>query len=113
MFVEANFFPSLEVLSAHRSSITTCIRFEKLLFMEAQVRHTWEWWQISRKPKPATCFRPGLLPSGKTKVVCAGHPINSGSRRMHSWRAYHEIAAKKRKGEMTGESVVVGDWILV
>ncbi|KAG8740551.1 hypothetical protein FRC10_004167 [Ceratobasidium sp. 414] len=114
MFSDANFFPSLESLPAHQSSITTCIRFEKLLYMEAQMRHTWEWWQVSHKLKPATCFRPSLLPGGKAKVECAGHPINGKSRRTYSWRAYHEIVASE-KGEVraTARNMIVDDWVLV
>ncbi|KAG9091269.1 hypothetical protein FS749_016669 [Ceratobasidium sp. UAMH 11750] len=98
MFADADFFPSLESLPAHQPSITTCIRFEKLLCMEAQVRH---------KSKPATCFRP------RAKVECAGHPINSNSRRMYSWRAYCEIVAQRGEGDMAARNMTLDDWVLV
>ncbi|KAG9127300.1 hypothetical protein FRC07_014970 [Ceratobasidium sp. 392] len=114
MFADTNFFHSLESLSAHQSSITTCIRFEKLLFMEAQVRHTWEWRQINHKSKPATCFRSGLLTAGKVKIECAGHPINRKSRRTYSWRAYREVVAKEGvKKHLIPGDVVADDWVLV
>ncbi|KAG9103251.1 hypothetical protein FRC06_011632 [Ceratobasidium sp. 370] len=113
MFADANFFASLSSLPAHRSSITTCIRFEKLLYVEAQVRHTREWWQISHKSKPATCFRSSPLPGGKTKVGCAAHPVNGKSRRVYSWRAYHEIVAKRGEEQTMAGNVTLDDWVLV
>ncbi|KAG8791436.1 hypothetical protein FRC12_009196 [Ceratobasidium sp. 428] len=115
MFADTDFFSSLELLPSHQSSITTRIRFEKLLYMEARVRHTWEWRQINHKSKSATCFHPGLLASGKAKPECAGHPINRKSRRMYSWRAYHEIMVRERRGKEVSavENEYADDWVLV
>ncbi|KAG8741301.1 hypothetical protein FRC10_003005 [Ceratobasidium sp. 414] len=113
IFADTNFFPSLESLPAHQSSITTRIRFEKLLYVEAQVRHTWEWWQIDHRSKAATCFCRSLLSVGKAKVECAGHPVNGRSKRTYSWRAYHEIVAREGKEKATVGNVTLDDWVLV
>jgi hypothetical protein len=114
LFTETNFFPWLESLPANQSSFTTLIRFEKLLFLEAQARHTWEWWHINHKSKPATCFRPSLIPGSKGKIGCVGHPINGKSRRTYSWSAYRDIIAYEQMGRkiVTG-SVTNDDWVLL
>ncbi|QRV74304.1 hypothetical protein RhiJN_02318 [Ceratobasidium sp. AG-Ba] len=115
MFAETNFLSSLESLPAHRSSITTCIRFEKLLYLEAQVRHTWKWRQANFKSKPYTCYCTSRSRSGTTKPECAGHPISAKSRRMYSWRGYYDVVTRRRERTSKGVEwkVAEDDWVLV
>lgn len=108
-----DFIPWLENIPANQSSFTTAIRFEKLLFEEAQLRHTWEWYRYNRKSKPGACFRPSLVGGNAEKIVCAGHPIHSRSRRTYSWRAYRDLVAKKSEPEPMAGRLTSDDWVLV
>ncbi|KAF8595617.1 hypothetical protein BDV93DRAFT_564183 [Ceratobasidium sp. AG-I] len=107
------FIPWLENIPANKSSFTTAIRFERLLFEEAQLRHTWEWWRQNCKSKPNACFRPSLVGGKTERIVCAGHPIQSKSRRTYSWRAYRDLVAGRSRSGATAEKVTSDNWVLV
>ncbi|KAB5588598.1 hypothetical protein CTheo_7964 [Ceratobasidium theobromae] len=105
----ADFFPWLEKLPVNRYSFTTAIRFERHLFAEAQLRHTWEWWRSNHKLTPNACFRPSLT-GKKVKIVMAEHAVHSRTRRTYTWRGYYESESKKTKTEVR---VTEQDWVLV
>lgn len=86
------------------------LRFERHLFDEAQLRHTWDWWKDNRRSNPAACFRPSLL-GGKVEVKMAAHAINAKSRRTYTWRGYYEMEMKR--GGRKGEKVTEDDWVVV
>ncbi|CAE6435787.1 unnamed protein product [Rhizoctonia solani] len=103
-----DFYPWLESLPVHQTSCSTLLRFERHMFNQAQLRHTWEWWRHNRHTTPGTCFRSSLTGSNN-KVLMPRHPVNSRSRVTYTWRGYCEVESKKEcRGEVTEE-----DWVLV
>ncbi|CCO35170.1 hypothetical protein BN14_09285 [Rhizoctonia solani AG-1 IB] len=103
-----DFYPWLAKLPAHQISCSTLLRFERHMFNQAQLRHTWEWWRQNRQISPGTCFRPSL--SGKNeKVVMARHAVNTKTRVTYTWRAYWEAEWK----ECSEAEVTEDDWVML
>ncbi|CUA74263.1 hypothetical protein RSOLAG22IIIB_11074 [Rhizoctonia solani] len=105
----SDFYPWLENLAVNQTSCSTLLRFERHMFNQAQLRHTWEWWRRHRQTTPCACFRPSL--TGKNeKVEMPMHPVNSRTRVTYTWRGYYELEPKK---EYTGGEMTEGDWVVL
>ncbi|KAF8751846.1 hypothetical protein RHS01_08317 [Rhizoctonia solani] len=70
LFVD--FYPWLENLAVHQTSCSTLLRFERHMFNQAQLRHTWQWWRHNRQTTPGACFRPSV--TGKREGGDAAAP---------------------------------------
>ncbi|CAE7106548.1 unnamed protein product [Rhizoctonia solani] len=104
-----DFYPWLENLPVNQTSCSTLLRFERHMFNQAQLRHTWDWWRYYRQTTPCACFRPSLT-GRNDKVEMPSHPVDSRTRVTYTWRGYYELESKKEidRGEMAED-----EWVLL
>ncbi|CAE6427698.1 unnamed protein product [Rhizoctonia solani] len=104
-----HFLARLSALPTHAKSGTVTSEFEQHLFVEAEARHTLEYWHKIGTPPPAWFH---LSKDGEKVIINPGQPTTSEANGKPSWRSCHETM-KSGGSRLIAEGPLEGEWVYV